>query len=142
MIKYKLICKDCENTFDSWFASSSEFEKLKKKNLLSCHFCNSLKIDKSLMTPSVVNKNKFLEEKSNFKKYVKIKKKINEYQKFIKKNFDFVGENFAYEARAIHYKSKKTKKGIYGRASKKEIQELKQEGIETQTIQWIDSKDN
>ena len=142
MIKYKLICKDCENTFDSWFASSSEFEKLKKKSLLSCHFCESLKIDKSLMTPSVVNKNKFLEEKSNLKKYTKIKKKINEYQKFIKKNFDFVGENFAYEARAIHYKNKSAKKGIYGSASKKEIQELKEEGIETQTIPWIDSKDN
>ncbi len=142
MIKYKLICKDCENTFDSWFASSSEFEKLKKKCLLSCHFCESLKIEKSLMTPSVVNKNKFLEEKSNLKKYTKIKKKINDYQKFIKKNFDFVGENFAYEARAIHYNNKSTKKGIYGSASKKEIQELKEEGIETQTIPWIDSKDN
>ena len=142
MIKYKLICKDCQKTFDSWFASSSEFEKLKKKCLLSCHFCESLKIDKSLMTPSVVNKNKFLEEKSNLKKYTKIKKKINEYQKFIKKNFDFVGENFAYEARAIHYKNKSAKKGIYGSASKKEIQELKEEGIETQTIPWIDSKDN
>ena len=142
MIKYKLICKDCKNTFDSWFASSKEFEKLKKKSLLSCHFCESLKIDKSLMTPSVVNKNKFLEEKSNLKKYTKIKKKINEYQKFIKKNFNFVGENFAYEARAIHYKNKSTKKGIYGSASKKEIQELKEEGIETQTIPWIDSKDN
>ena len=32
MIKYKLACKDCEITFDSWFASSKEYEKLKKKN--------------------------------------------------------------------------------------------------------------
>ncbi|WP_435163172.1 hypothetical protein [Candidatus Pelagibacter bacterium nBUS_25] len=31
MIKYKLACKNCETTFDSWFASSKEFEKLKKK---------------------------------------------------------------------------------------------------------------
>ena len=31
MIKYKLICKDCELSFDSWFASSTEYEKLKKK---------------------------------------------------------------------------------------------------------------
>ena len=37
---------------------------------------------------------------------------------------------------------KSAKKGIYGSASKKEIQELKEEGIETQTIPWIDSKDN
>jgi len=31
MIKYKLKCKDCEKSFDSWFSSSEEFEKLKKK---------------------------------------------------------------------------------------------------------------
>ena len=42
MIKYKLICKDCETTFDSWFSSSKEYEKLKKKKFLNCHFCNSL----------------------------------------------------------------------------------------------------
>ena len=31
MIKYKLNCKKCNLNFDSWFASSKEFEKLKKK---------------------------------------------------------------------------------------------------------------
>ena len=34
MIKYKLICKNCELSFDSWFSSSSEYEKLKKKDFL------------------------------------------------------------------------------------------------------------
>jgi hypothetical protein len=48
MIKYKLTCKDCETIFDSWFASSKEFEKLKKKRLLICHICNSKTVDKSL----------------------------------------------------------------------------------------------
>jgi hypothetical protein len=142
MIKYKLICKDCRITFNSWFASSSEFERLKRKNFLNCHSCNSLKIEKTLMTPSVVNKEKSLLEKSDQKKHIKIKKKINEYQKFIKKNFEFVGQNFAYEARSIHYKNKNVKKGIYGSATKEEIKELKEEGIETQSIPWIDSKDN
>ena len=68
MIKYKLICKDCCITFNSWFASSSEFERLKRKNFLNCHSCNSLKIEKTLMTPSVVNKEKSLLEKSDQKK--------------------------------------------------------------------------
>ena len=53
MIKYKLICKDCETTFDSWFSSSKEYEKLKKKKFLNCHFCNSLNVGKALMSPSV-----------------------------------------------------------------------------------------
>ena len=34
MIKYKLICKNCELSFDSWFSSSLEYEKLKKKDFL------------------------------------------------------------------------------------------------------------
>ena len=34
MIKYNLICKDCTISFDSWFSSSKEFEKLKKKIFL------------------------------------------------------------------------------------------------------------
>ena len=53
-----------------------------------------------------------------------------------------MGENFAYEARSIHYDGKKNLKGIYGSASKKDIKELKEEGIETQTIPWIEDKDN
>ncbi len=58
MIKYKLICKTCEETFDSWFASSKEFEKLKKKKYLNCHFCNSKKIEKTLMAPKLINNEK------------------------------------------------------------------------------------
>jgi len=142
MIKYKLICNDCEITFDSWFASSKEFEKLKRKKLLNCHNCNSPKIDKSLMAPTLMNKNKSQKNSSEFAKYQNIKKTIKDYQKFIKDNFKYVGENFAYEARSIHYEKKKNSKGIYGSASKKDLIELKEEGIETQMIPWLEDKDN
>ena len=57
MIKYNLICKKCDLTFDSWFAASKEYEKLKKKKLLSCHSCGSLKVEKSLMAPKLISKN-------------------------------------------------------------------------------------
>ncbi len=140
MIKYKLNCKKCDKKFNSWFASSSEFEKLKKKKYISCPFCNSIKIEKSLMSPNVINK-----KKDNIKidnKYKKIKKKIIEYQKFIRSNFEYVGDNFAYKARTIHYNKKNYKRGIYGNASTKEIKELKDEGIVTETIPWINDSEN
>jgi hypothetical protein len=60
MIKYRLACNDCELSFDSWFASSKEFEKLKKKKLLICYNCNSLKVDKTLMAPTLINNKKNL----------------------------------------------------------------------------------
>ncbi len=72
----------------------------------------------------------------------KISNKIKEYQKFIKNNFEFVGKNFAYEARSIHYNSKKNNKGIYGTATKEEIKELKEEGVKTEIIPWLEDKSN
>ena len=140
MIKYKLICKDCNFLFDSWFASSKEYEKLKKKKYIDCHHCGSMSVEKTLMSPSVLKSNKELKVEMKDERYKDIRKKINEYQKFIEKNFEFVGENFAYEARSIHYKNKKKSKGIYGSASKEELSELKEEGIDAEIIPWL--KDN
>ena len=117
MIKYKLKCKKCSLLFDSWFASSREYEKLKKKKYLNCHKCGSIKVEKSLMAPKLLSKSWENNINDNDLKYQKINKKIKEYQKFIKKNFEYVGDNFAYEARSIHYKNKKKNKGIYGNAS-------------------------
>ena len=143
MIKYNLICKKCKLTFDSWFASSKEYDKLKNKKLINCHMCGSLKVEKNLMAPKFINKtSSFKDEKNNFNKYQKIKKTINEYQKFIKTNFEYVGENFAYEARSIHYNHKKRNKGIYGNASKKDLKDLNEEGIHTQLIPWFERENN
>ena len=55
MIKYKLDCSDCNKDFDSWFSNSKEYEKLKRRNLISCHYCGSKKINKSIMAPNVNN---------------------------------------------------------------------------------------
>tara|TARA_B100000989_G_scaffold266315_1_gene219700 strand:- start:249 stop:677 length:429 start_codon:yes stop_codon:yes gene_type:complete len=142
MIKYKLICTDCNIKFDSWFASSNEFEKLKKRKILTCHSCNSLKVKKTLMAPQIINSKSKFETKLDSLKHQKIKKTIKNYQKFIKDNFQYVGDNFAYEARSIHYNSKKNSKGIYGSASKQDLIELKEEGIDAQMIPWIEDKDN
>ena len=142
MIKYKLYCKNCEYKFDSWFASSNEYERLKKKKLLNCHKCNSVKVEKSIMAPQLISQNFKNDEKINLEKYNKVKKTIKDYQKFIKDNFKYVGDNFAYEARSIHYNGKKKSKGIYGSASKEDLKELKEEGIDAQMIPWIDEKEN
>tara|TARA_Y100000816_G_scaffold259487_1_gene215103 strand:- start:21 stop:449 length:429 start_codon:yes stop_codon:yes gene_type:complete len=142
MIKYKLFCKKCDISFDSWFASSKEFEKLKNKKLLTCHVCNSVQIEKTLMSPNVLNSKKIKNTNNKEQKYLNVRNKIKEYQKFIKNNFEYVGENFTYEARSIHYNNKKNKKGIYGTASISDVKELKEEGIETEIIPWIDEREN
>ena len=94
------------------------------------------------MAPRLINKlnSKSLDE--NLIKYKQLNKKIKEYQKFIKNNFDYVGDNFAYEARSIHYNNKKKEKWIYGKASIKEAKELSEEGIEVETVPWVNDKEN
>ena len=142
MIKYKLVCKNCGNFFDSWFASSKEYDKLRKLKHLNCHYCNSIKIEKTLMAPSIVNPKKQNISILKNKKINKIKNKIKKYQKFIKNNFDYVGDNFSYEARSLHYNNKKKSKGIYGKATVNEISELKDEGIDTDVIPWFQNNEN
>ncbi len=140
MIKYKLICKDCNSIFDSWFSNSKEYEKLKKRKYLNCHICDSRKIEKTLMAPNVLNNSNFKNKDLN--KIKEIKLKLKEFKKFIKDNFKYVGDNFAHEARSIHYDSKKKNKAIYGKASRKEIENLKQEGINIEEFPWIEDKEN
>ena len=138
MIKYNLICK-CNYTFDSWFASSEEFGRLMKKKLITCIECNSNNVNKSIMSPNISSSKET--DNMDYKFQKNIKKKIIEYQKFIKENCKYVGDKFAQEARSIHYDKKKTK-GIYGRVTAEEIDELNEEGIETATIPWFDKTEN
>ena len=138
MIKYRLICKKCNIDFDSWFASSNEFERLKRKKLLTCLSCNSTKVEKNLMAPKLIN----TKNETQIQKFKDIKRVVKNYQNFIKENFEYVGNNFTYEARSIHYNNKKKEKGIYGTASKKDLDELREEGIEAQVLPWVDDKSN
>ena len=71
MIKYKLICKNCDLLFDSWFASSKEYENLLNRKLLNCHVCNSKKVEKTLMAPKLLKKDSY----TNDNDLVKIKNK-------------------------------------------------------------------
>ena len=138
MIKYNLLCK-CGETFESWFSTSKEYESLKKKKLINCIYCNSTSIKKSIMSPNLTSKS----NKSFIKKNIEkdIRKELLNFRKYIEKNCKDVGDNFTREARNIHY-DKKSSKGIYGKATPEETAELLDEGIEVETIPWIDKKEN
>ena len=94
------------------------------------------------MAPQLINHKSKNDKKINSEKYYKVKNTIKNYQKFIKDNFKYVGDNFAYEARSIHYNGKKKSRGIYGSASKEDLKELKEEGIDAQMFPWIDENEN
>ncbi len=139
MIKYNLKCNN-NHEFESWFSDSKEFEKLKKKKLLECIYCNSNVVDKSIMAPMVSVTEKHLKI-SNLRKVLKNEKKqLYKIRSFVEKNFEYVGNNFSKRVREIYYNDK-SKKGIYGTTSEEERKELAEEGIDLLSIPWI-KKDN
>ena len=138
MIKYNLTCK-CGQAFESWFYSSREFEKLTRKKLITCLYCSSTSVKKSIMSPNLSNKIKKI-HKIN-KRVKDIKHKLIEFRNFIEKNCKDVGDRFPEEARSIHY-DKKSSKGIYGKATPEETAELIEEGIEVSNIPWVDKSEN
>ena len=140
MIKYNLKCQN-GHEFKSWFSSSSEFDKLKKKNLLECIYCNSKNISKSIMAPSIsVIKGKKIELKDVDKYFKHEKDQLMKIRKFIEKNFEYVGKDFSKKVREIYY-DKKSKKTIYGTTTPEEREELAEEGIDLLSIPWV-NKDN
>ena len=138
MIKYNLICK-CGKTFESLFLNSEEFDSLSKKKLVSCIYCESTSVKKSLMAPNLPSKSNKNIKKNKLER--KIRKELINFRKYIEKNCKNVGDNFTQEARNIHY-DKKTSKGIYGKATPEETAELIDEGIDVATIPWIEKSEN
>ena len=136
MIKYNLICKK-NHEFESWFASSDEFDKLNKKNLLECIYCSSKKIKKSIMAPMVSNIKSTLDNQKNNQKITTQKNKLIKLREFVEKNFEFVGDKFSKQVREVYY-DKKNKKSIYGTTTSKEREELAEEGIDLISIPWVD----
>ena len=139
MIKYNLKCGN-KHEFESWFSDSKEFEKLNKKKLLECIFCNSKNIQKSIMSPGVLSSKKNSANKSKSHELKKVKKDLINLRKFVEKNFEFVGDKFAKKVRDVYY-DKKSNKNIYGSTTKKEREELKEEGIDLVSIPWVE-RDN
>ena len=140
MIKYLLKCEK-KHEFESWFANSVEYEKLKKKKLIECIFCKSLDVTKSIMSPNVLGEKNRDNNAFNNREIVKIEKELKKIKIFVEKNFKFVGDSFPREAREIYYNNKKIK-NIYGTISLKEKEELEDEGIELTSVPWIQEKKN
>ena len=134
MIKYNLKCNN-NHEFESWFSDSKEFDKLKKKNLLECIFCNSKKISKSIMSPMILAANNQEEVPNINCEPPREIKDLFKIKNFVEKNFEYVGNKFSKKVREIYY-DKNSKKTIYGTTTAKEREELADEGIEILSLPW------
>ena len=142
MILFDLQC-DKNHKFECWFASSIKYEEQLKDKMIICPYCNSTKIQKSLMAPNINTKSTSKNSKKNNKKKLaqdNLENQIKKFRKYIEKNTENVGKNFAEEARKIYYGETKSRP-IRGESTEKEAQELAEEGIQFSKLLWHTKED-
>jgi len=136
MIRYSLLC-DQDHQFDAWFASADAFDRASKVGANECPVCGSTVIEKGLMAPAVgaTNKSDAGETANKVKlavtdpRHKAMREAVKELRKKVTENSDYVGDRFAEEARKIHYEETPPR-GIYGEATRKDAEDLVEEGIE------------
>ena len=142
MILFDLQC-DKKHKFECWFASTANYEKQLENKMIVCPYCNSTKIEKSVMAPNINTKGSSKNSKKNNKKKIErnnLENQIKKFREYIEKNTDNVGKNFAEEARKIYYGETKSRP-IRGESTEKEVQELEEDGIPFSQLPWQSKED-
>ena len=136
MIKYALACEQAHE-FESWFPSSEAFEAQRKRGFVTCPFCDSARVEKQIMAPSVARKDKAPEAPAAVPQPVvvlsdreqEMRAALRALREHVMKNAENVGKGFVEEARKMHY-GETEERSIYGEADLAEARALLEEGID------------
>ncbi len=165
MIVFDLKCRN-GHQFEAWFSNAAGFERLKKAGHVACSVCGSAKIEKALNAPNISPSKRKVATDSRpaapaqtppqqpalngpgryatdpaGAKVGELMKQLSDLRVQIEKNCDYVGPQFAEEARKMHY-GEAEKRNIYGEASDVDARELADEGIEVSRIPWAIRRDS
>ena len=155
MIRYALRCER-GHAFDSWFQSSAAYDSQRKRGLVACPVCESIKVDKAIMAPRIARKGKSksapepvapaADDTTSTSLVMapqerELVAKLRELRDTVLKNADNVGEKFPEEARKIHY-GETEHRSIYGVASLDDAKELAEEGIDVHPIPVLPDERN
>lgn len=153
MIQFSLKCAE-GHRFDSWFQSASAFEKLQGAGMVSCAICGSGNVEKALMAPRVRPARKAADAAppptpateggpkaaaapgALTQPASPTEQHLAELRRKIEQNSDYVGMNFAKEARAMH-DGTAPERAIYGEARPEEARKLLEDGIPVAPLPFI-----
>ena len=157
MIHYQLQCRQAHG-FDGWFKDSASFERQAKRGLIECPECGGTEIDRALMAPALAKRDAApvaVEAPA-----VKAKPQavdppakvasgrlpahmlaaLQRMRAEVEKNCDYVGANFADQARAMH-RGEIEPRGIYGESTEEQAEGLAEEGVAVAKIPWVPRAD-
>lgn len=149
MIRYELSCPQGHH-FDAWFRDSNLADRQLRQKKLECAICGDKKIKKAMMAPrlasgstvpALVKPSPSVEHHEDMAVHAADPKTLlRGLRRYVEKNFENVGDQFAEEARKLH-RGESDHLAIYGQTSKEEHRALEEEGIDITTLPWIPEND-
>jgi hypothetical protein len=164
MIHYKLRCA-AAHEFEGWFQDSAGFDKLAQAGLVECTVCGSTQVERALMAPAVVSSRKKAKppapppappsgaaapeapppsptgpQMAAGPIPAQLVAMLQRLRTEVEKSCDYVGKDFAEEARKIH-NGEAEARGIYGVASDAEAEALAEDGIDVARLPWVPRAD-
>lgn len=157
MIHYQLRCSE-DHEFDGWFKDSATFERQAKRGLVDCPHCGNTQVTRALMAPAVATRETSPPTvpapapapqaatpmagpmAAGGRMPAQVYALLQRMRAEVEKNCDYVGPDFAEEARRMH-RGESDKRGIYGETTKDEAEALADEGIEIANIPWVPRAD-
>ena len=125
MIHYALKCGE-GHEFESWFQSASAFDRLSAAGHVACAVCGTDNVEKALMAPrvkTVGSPSGALTAPANT-----AERALSRLKAHVEANSDYVGRDFAREARAMHL-GEVPERAIWGEARGDEARALAEDGI-------------
>jgi len=152
MIQYALKCAD-GHEFDSWFQSAATFDKLVGAGMVSCVVCGGVQVEKAIMTPRVRTARAAASspEIPNLPAATPnspgplsqpaspAEQAMMDLRKKVEENADYVGKDFAAEARAMH-DGDVPLRSIYGEAKADEAKKLIEDGVPVAPLPFMPNR--
>ena len=157
MIHYQLRCA-AGHEFDGWFKNSDGFEAQAASSLVACPSCGNTHVERALMTPGIPRKGREAAGRDLVPALAPepepaslpaaggimpdaVRAALQKLREEVEKNCDYVGADFAEEARRIHH-GETLPRGIYGESTDEEAEALAEEGISFARIPWAPRNDS
>lgn len=145
MIKFTLKC-DQDHRFESWFQSSDAFDKLRRAGMVSCGICGSESVEKAIMAPTVRASRQAAVAPIDAPDIPSLSTPRNDVEqalaalkKQVEENSEYVGMNFAAQARDIH-DGLAPKRAIHGEAKADEARKLIEDGVPVTPLPFIPNR--
>jgi len=135
MIQYALKCSDGHG-FDSWFQSAEAYDRLASAGMVACAVCGGSSVEKAVMTPRVSAGREVRPAGPLSAPASPAEQALSEIRRRIEAESDYVGTDFAREARAIH-DGEAPERAIYGEARLEEARKLVEDGVPVAPLPFL-----